>query len=164
MRKLLAMLLSASMVACMFTGCGAGSDENQSTTPTATEAPTEDTSKVNLMDLYTIEDPEGVTYDQRVVLYTPELEGSEHYAEGAREIFCVLYGNEGKGVYMYNVEIFDTEENAEAYKAKAEAGSTDGKAYITTSDATFFATMEAFIPDLQTWIDNMSMSGMMELE
>lgn len=123
-----------------------------------------DSSTVNLMDYYTVTDPEGVDYDQRVALYMPILESDDHYADGCREMFTVLYGKEGKGVYMYNVEIYETEEQATAYMESAGNGEVDGTAYITTSDAAFFTAMESFVPDFDTWVNNMMASGMMELE
>lgn len=153
MKKWFALTLAAVMLLCLFTGCDSKAGPGGGA----------DSSTVNLMDLYTVTDPEGVEYDQRVALYKPVLESDEHYADGARESFCVLYGKDGKGVYMYSVETFETQEQAEAYLAESEVGKTDGSVYINETDADFFAAMEAFMPDLQSWIDNMMLSGMMEL-
>ena len=182
MKRMMAMLLALLLV-CALSGCasggnnGAKDDGNNATSLNGNSGGTEDkqdaenggdagsgASSVNLKDMYTVADPEGVEFDQRVALYMPILESDEHYADGCRYTFTVLYGLAGKGVYMYNVEIYETEEQAAAYLAAAESGQVDGTAYITTSDAAFFAAMESFIPDLDTWINNMMASGMMELD
>ena len=113
--------------------------------------------------MYSVEDHEGVEYDQRTALYMPVLESDEHCADGARHLFAVYYGKDGKGVYMYSVEIFDSKESATAYQENTGAGEVDGVAYITVSDANFFTAMESFIPDLQTFIDNSMASGMIEV-
>lgn len=155
MKKLFAMILALMMVLCLFAGCG-------EQTPDETTEP-EDPTVVNLMDMYTVKDPEGVEYDKRVALYMPILETEETYAIGHRSSFCVLYGKEGKGVYMYSVDLFETADQAASY-AESGGGTADGLAVVSESNADFFAAMESFIPDLQTWIDNMMMSGMMELD
>ena len=155
MKKLLAILMVLVMMAGMLVACKA---------PAATENGEEVSKELNLMDMYTIKDPEGVEYDQRVALYAPMLESDENYGRGVRHTFEVLYGKDGKGVYMYEVTVCDTPENAAAYKELAGADTVDGNVVIGSSDAAFFAAMEAFIPDLQTWIDNLSMSGFMPLD
>lgn len=157
--KTIVVLLTVAVPACTCIGCGnAAAPEGAD----ASGASSEDSSVVTLMDLYSVEDPGDVTYDQRTVLYMPVLESDEHYADGARHLFSVLYGKEGKGVYMYNVEIFEEAERATSYQEQAGAGKTDGVAFITDSDENFFIEMESFIPDLQTMIDNLMESGMME--
>lgn len=159
MKKLLAVLLAALMLVCLLVACSdQGEDDKKG------NSGNDDPTVVNLMDMYSVKDPEGLEYDKRVALYMPTLESDESYAVGLRHSFVVLYGKDGKGVFMYDVEIFDSEESATAYKNDAGDGKVDGAAWISESDATFFAAMEAFIPDLQTWIDNMSMSGMIELD
>lgn len=155
MKKIFAVLLSVLMLLSLLTACGG--DPTEGTTPP-------DPTKVNLMDMYTVSDPEGVEYDQRVALYAPTLESEESYASGSRHIFAVLYGKDGKGVYMYDIIVFDTAESANTYLEAAGEGTVDGAVYISECDATFFAAMEAFIPNLQTWIDNMMASGMIEVE
>ncbi len=157
MKKFLAMVFAVIATLCLFAGC------DLLPTETPTEAP-EDPTKVNLMDLYTVSDPEGVEYDQRVALYAPILEDDESYAAGARDSFSVFYGKDGKGVYMFSITIYETAEQASAYLAEAGMGTVDGTAYITTSDASFFQLMEEFIPDLQTWIDNLQLSGYITLD
>lgn len=153
MKRITAILLALLMLICALSGCSSSDNSSQ-----------EDNSPtVNLMDMYTVTDPEGVDYDQRIALYMPVLESDDHYADGCRYTFTVLYGLEGKGVYMYSVEIYETEEQATAYMAATGIGETDGTAYITSSDATFFAMMESFVPDLDTWVNNMTESGMMEI-
>ncbi len=174
MKKLFALLMAAMMLVCMLAGCGeqknngnAQGEPNQGNVDTPqdeTDPSGEDDSVVNLMDMYSVEDPEGVEYDQRVALYMPVQESDESYATGVRHDFAVLYGKENKGVYMYDVEMFDSEESATAFQEAAGEGTVDGTAYIAESDADFFAAMEAFIPDFQTYIDNMMMSGMVELD
>jgi len=124
----------------------------------------DDSATVNLMDMYTVTDPEGVEYDQRIALYKPILESDDHYADGCRYMFSVLYGKEGKGVYMYSVEIYETEKQAADYQATTGTGEVDGVVYVVTSNADFFASMESFVPDLDTWINNLSESGMTEIE
>lgn len=159
MKKVISLLMAVLMVACLLAACGnSNSDTNAGKNPDA------DATVVNLMDMYTVKDPEGVEYDQRTALYAPILESDESYATGARNTFVVLYGKEGKGVYMYTVTIFDTEESAKAYADEAGAGTVDGTAHVATSDADFFTTMESFIPDLQTWINNLMQSGMVEVD
>lgn len=159
MKKVFAILLTAMMMVCLLAGCGSNNNANDKK-----EDAGEDKTVVNLMDMYSVKDPEGVEYDQRVALYMPVLESDENYAIGERHVFAVLYGKDGKGVYMYDVEIFDTEESAKAFQEEAGEGEVDGNVYISTADATFFTAMEAFIPDLQTFIDNMMMSGMVEID
>lgn len=150
MKKLLAVLMVLVMATGMLVACKA---------PEATDNGKEASNELNLMDMYTIKDPEGVEYDRRVVLYAPTLESDENYALGLRHTFEVLYGKDGKGVYMYEVAVCDTPENAAAYKELAGFDKSDGNVAIDASDAAFFAAMESFIPDLQTWVDNLSMSG-----
>ena len=156
MKKLISLVLLAVMSIAMFAGCSGN------------VAPSEEKTayignKVNLYDMYTVTDPEGVEYDQRIALYAPVLESDDAYASGQRDLFVVFYGKDDQGVYMYTVMIFDTEANAAAFAA--EKGYTaDGKAVINTSDATFFAAMSSFIPNFQTWIDNNKQSGMIELD
>lgn len=133
------------------------------TAPNESAAPVAD-NQVDLNGVYTVTDPEGVEYDTRVALYRPVLETEESYAAGCRDIFTVLYGLDGKGVYMYSVEVFETEEEAEAYAATQSVGEVDGKVYVTSSDASFFTAMESFIPDLNSWIDSQMASGMMEID
>ena len=106
--------------------------------------------EVNLMDEYTVKDPEGVEYDQRVALYMPILESAEEYTTGARSSYTVLYGKENKGVFMTSVVIYDSEESAAAAQK--------------SSDATFFTAMEEFFPDFQSWIDTMQQAGMTQLD
>lgn len=156
MKRLLVVWMAAVMLVYTLAGCGAK-------TPDGGGAQS-DSSVVNLMDMYSVEDPEGVEYDQRTALYMPVLESDELYASGARHVFSVYYGKEGKGVYLYAVTIFDSEESASAYQESVGAGEVDGTAHIGTSDADFFTAMESFIPDLQTWIDNSMASGMIEVE
>lgn len=171
------MLMTLLLLVCVLPGCSSSKGTASTSTPQgsastgsatasndAASSASDDSSTVNLMDYYTVSDPEGVDYDQRVALYMPVLESDEHYADGCRETFCVLYGKEGKGVYMYNVEVYETEEQAAAYMESAGNGEVDGTIYITTSDEAFFTAMESFVPDLDTWINNMMASGMMELE
>ena len=123
-----------------------------------------DGSSINLMGIHTVSDPEGVAFDKRTILYMPILETDEHYADGAREIFCIIYEKDTKGVYMINVELFETADQAAAYVATQKNGEAKGSAYENSNNADFFIAMEAFIPDAKTWIDNMMMSGMMEIE
>ena len=188
MKRFIAMLMTLLLLLCVLPGCSsfgqsaASSGSNAGSGNTASAQSSADASSsasaagsssasesgdgatVNLMDYYTVTDPAGVDYDQRIALYMPVLESDEHYADGCREVFTVLYGKDGKGVYMYNVEIYETEDQATAYMESAGNGEVDGTAYITTSDAAFFTAMESFVPDLDTWVNNMMASGMMELE
>jgi hypothetical protein len=184
MKRIATLLLALLMLVCVLPGCSSPKGSAQATAtvgsnataePTATgtatlastvgSADTADTSVVNLKDMYTVTDPEGVDYDTRVALYMPVLESDEHYADGCRYMFAVLYGKDKKGVYMYSVEIYETKEQAAAYMASQDnKGEVDGVAYIVRSDATFFVKMESFIPDLDTFISNMEQSGMMELD
>lgn len=179
MKRFAAILMVLVLMLGVFSACG---QENEPSGETS-EPPTEPTSAatepaetepageeepaaentVDLMGLYTVTDPEGVEYDERVALYMPVLESDEHYADGCRYVFTVFYGLEGKGVYMYNVETYETEEQAAAY-AESTGTAADGTAVVSESDASFFAAMESFIPDLDTYISNNMASGMMELE
>ena len=143
----------------LLAGCSQGNPDN-----TSDPQDEQKENTVNLMDMYTVTDPEGVEYDERIALYMPVLESDpDSYNIGIRHLFAVLYGKEGKGVYMYDVQVFDTEEHAAAYAA--EAGATaDGVVCVSTSDEAFFVAMESFIPDLATFVDNMKQSGMTEFE
>ena len=125
---------------------------------------TVDGSTINLMGVHTVSDPEGVAFDKRTILYMPILETDDHYADGARELFCIIYEKDTKGVYMINVELFETADQAAAYATAQKNGEAKGAAYENISNADFFIAMEAFIPDAKTWIDNMMLSGMMEIE
>ena len=157
MKKLISAALLVILSVALFAGCSAnnGASSGESTVYVG--------NTVNLMDMYTVTDPEGVEYDQRVALYAPVIQGNDEYDEGQRELFVVLYGKDDQGVYMYTVMIFDTEAHAAAYAA--EKGYTvDGKAVINKNDASFFVAMSSFIPNFQTWIDNNKLSGMIELD
>ena len=186
MKKFFAVLLVALMSLTLLVGCTKPADKPADPTeapkatdaPEVTEAPATEAPEVteeptaepaadntlNLMDMYTLTDPEGVEYDTRTALYMPFIEGNDEYASGQRHSFCVIYAKDGQGVYMYNVTIFDTEENAAAYGAQVPEAEIDGTAAIETSDAAFFQAMSAFIPDAQTWVDNLMASGYMELD
>ena len=156
MKKLISLVLLAVMSLALFAGCsGTGAPAGETTAYVG--------NKVNLYDMYTVTDPEGVEYDKRVALYAPVLESDENYASGQRDFFVVLYGKNDQGVYMYNVFIFDTEANAAAYAAGHNC-TADGKAAISSNDASFFVAMSSFIPNFQTWIDNNLQSGMIELD
>ena len=167
MKRFIAIFMTLLLVLCVLTSCSSSgktatsSGSSAASSGSSDSAEGGDSASVNLMDYYTVTDPAGVDYDQRVALYMPVLESDEHYADGCREVFTVLYG---KGVYMYNVEIYETEEQATAYMESAGNGEVDGTAYVTTSDAAFFTAMESFVPDFDTWVNNMMASGMMELE
>ena len=154
MKRMFAVWMAAALLVCALAGCGGKTGGGaQDGGPT-----------VNLMDMCTVEDPEGLEYDQRTALYMPILESDDSYATGARHLFTVYYGKDGKGVFMYAVTVFYSEESAAAYLEATGAGEVDGTAHIGTSDADFFTAMESFIPDLQTWIDNSMASGMIELD
>ena len=156
MKKLVSIALIAVMSIALFAACSGPAVPSGETTAY-------DGNKVHLYDEYTVTDPEGVEYDQRIALYAPVLESDDAYASGQRDLFVVFYGKDDQGVYMYTVMIFDTEANASAYAA--EKGYTaDGKAVVSSNDATFFAAMSSFIPNFQTWIDNNKQSGMIELD
>jgi len=155
-KKLTVTLLTLLMMVGALAGCASKSNESK--------APQKFDSKVNLMDMYTVTDPEGVDYDARYAMYMPILENSEDYNSGARYMFTVIYGKENKGQYMCTVEIFETEDQALAYQAEAGCGTVDGKAYINENDATFFATMESFVPTVADWVSNQKQNGMMDIE
>ena len=156
MKKLISLVLLTVMSLALFAGCsGTGAPVGETTAYVG--------NKVNLYDSYTVTDPEGVEYDKRVALYAPVLESDENYASGQRDFFVVLYGKDDQGVYMYNVFIFDTEEHAAAYAAEHNC-TADGKAAVSSNDASFFVAMSSFIPNFQTRIDNNLQSGMIELD
>lgn len=161
-------LMLGALSACG-TESGKPSPAPAETTPAET-APAESAAasvadnQVDLNGVYTVTDPEGVEYDTRVALYRPVLETEESYAAGCREMYTVLYGLDGKGVYMYNVEVYDTEADAEAYASEQSAGEVEGNIYVGTSDAAFFTAMESFVPDLNAWIDSQMASGMIEID
>lgn len=179
MKRIRTVLPALLVLACVLTGCAANSASSapaasstaasasaaQSSAAPADSAAASDSASdtVNLMDLYTVTDPADVSYDRRVVLYKPLIESDDHYADGCRDTFTVLYGLNGKGVYMYSVEIYETAEQAQAYRDAADNGEVDGNVYITTSDAAFFTAMESFVPDFDTWVNNMTASGMMDI-
>ena len=159
MKKLFAVLMAAVLLVCMLAGCG-DSGEN----PQGGNSGNDDPTVVNLMDMYSVKDPEGVEYDKRIAYYMPVLEGSEDYARGLRNLFTVLYGKDGKGVFMYDVQIFDSEASAKAFQTEQGEGTVDGTAFIMETDAAFFAAMEAFMPDLQGWIDSFGQAGYIDLD
>lgn len=156
MKRVIAILLALLALSCVLTGCS--SQENE-----VPEDGEESSDTVNLMDVYSVTDPENLEYDRRVALYMPVLESDEHYSDGCRSLFTVLYGLDGKGVFMYSIEIYETEADAEAYQAASGSGEVDGTALVTTSDAAFFTAMESFVPDLDTWVSNLEASGMIEI-
>lgn len=180
MKPVSAMVLTVVLASCVLMGCSASSGstaapESPATSESSAAQQPEETvsaasaesgsaDTVDLMGMYTVTDPEGVDYDLRVALYQPVLESDEDYASGMRYNFSVVYGKDGKGVYMYSVSVFDTAEDAQAYLDSAQNGTVEGDVYVNTNDATFFTAMESFIPDVNTWINNMQASGMMELE
>lgn len=176
-KKVLALLMAIGMMMCLLAACSgekdqgtssqvssSASDQTSSSVADQTGSSAAEASQVNLMDMYTVTDPEGVEYDQRVALYQPVLESDENYAAGQRDVFAVLYGKDGKGVFMYDVIVFDTADSANAYQKNAGSGQVDGTVYVKESGAELFAAMESYVPTFQTWIDNMMASGMVEVE
>lgn len=180
MKKLIALCLSVLMLACLLIGCAEkpateGSTAAPQTTaapettpaPETTTAPEtnpadENNAVVDLNGEYSLQDPEGVEYDERVILYAPAAEDEEFGNTPAT--YNVLYGKDGKGVYMYTVAILESEEAAAAYQEMMESGTVDDNVYVESADASFFAMMEAFIPDLQTYITTLEGAGMTKLD
>lgn len=175
-RKVYAILMMLCILMGVFAAC---SKKNDNPTPTnvptnsPTSAPTNapttaptDVPKnvVDLKGMYTVKDPEGVEFDTRYELYMPYLKTAEEYAAGDRYTFSVIYGKDKKGQYMYAVDIFETEQQATAFQKKSGKGTVDGKAVVVISKADFFAKMEALIPTVDDWVNNMKQSGMMPIE
>lgn len=133
------------------------------TTAPTTTAPVVNNT-VNLMDIYTITDPEGVEYDERIVLYKTYSAGDSMYEEGYRHSFIVVYGKESAPVFSYNIDVYETADQAEAYKVLAEAGETDGNVYYSTVTGDFFAMMAAMIPDVASYIALQTDAGYAKLE
>ena len=151
--KMTAFLMAMLLLTAALAGCSSGGEKGGTYS-----------KEINLNDMYTLTDPEGLEYDERYVMYMPILESDETYAQGKRYFFSVLYGLENKGQYMYSVEIFETEEQAAAYQEAAGNGRVDGKAVVTENNADFFVAMEAFIPTLEDWVNSQKQSGMMDVE
>ena len=193
MKKLISVLIVVLMTAALFAGCSGNTDKPADPTaapatdapatevpatevpatevpatdaPVETEAPTEEPAAdniVNLMDMYTVTDPEGLEYDTRRVFYSETPEDDFFYGSGLRHSFNVIYGKDDKAVYMYSVSVFETEEQAAAYVEEEESGTVDGNCVISVTDTSFFEMMASMIPDLQGWIDNLITSGMTEI-
>lgn len=186
MKKIVSLLIAAVMVVALFAGCTGSNKPADPTAAPATEAPATDApatevpatevpvteapteepaadNTVNLKDFYTVTDPEDLEYDVRKVFYSETTEDNFFYASGLRHEFNVLYGKENKGVYMYSVMVFETEEQATAYVEEEEAGTVDGNCVVTVTEMSFFEMMSSMIPDLQGWIDNLTTSGMTEI-
>ena len=184
MKKLISVILVVLMAAALFAGCSGSTDKPADPTaapatdapatevpateaPVVTEAPTEEPAAentVNLMDMYTVTDPEGVEYDTRRVFHSETPEDDYFYGSGLRHSFNVIYGKDDKAVYMYSVSVFETEEQAAAYVEEEEAGTVDGNCVVSVTETSFFEMMASMIPDLQGWIDNLITSGMTELD
>ncbi len=178
MKRTLAILLSVVLTISLLAACTPADNNTEGTTtaPTSTAptttAPTTTApttapvvnNTVNLMDIYTITDPEGVEYDERIVLYKTYAAGDGMYEEGYRYSFIVVYGKETAPVFSYNVDVFETADQAEAYKVLAEGGQTDGNVYYSTIAADFFAMMAAMIPDVASYIALQSDAGYAKLE
>ena len=188
MKKLICVLIVVLMAAALTAGCSGSTKpaeptsapvvtdapatevpatEVPATEAPATEAPTEEPAAddtVNLMDMYTVTDPEGVEYDTRRVFHSETPEDDFFYGSGLRHSFNVIYGKDDKPVYMYSVSVFETEEQAAAYAEEEEAGTVDGNCVVGVTDASFFEMMASMIPDLQGWIDNLITSGMTEID
>ncbi len=145
----------------LFTACTKKNDDIVQADALDTQK--EESTEVDLNGMYTVQDPEGVEFDERYELYKPYIQADENYAEGARYTFAVIYAKEGKGQYMYAVDIFETKEQAIAYQEENDTGTVDGKAVVAISDADFFITMEAFVPTVDDWINNLEESGMMPI-
>lgn len=158
-RKAIVTVMMLCVLVSIFTAC-----TNKNDNTGQKNLPKEESHEVDLKGMYTVKDPENVTYDTREALYKPYLKSDENYAAGARYTFVVIYGKDSKGQYMYTVEIFDTEENAKAYQKKSGKGVVDGKAVVITSDAKVFEKMEAFVPKVDNWINNLKESGMMPVK
>lgn len=154
----MSLVLVLVLVAGVLAGCGTTSNGGNKTQKTKNE------HSVDLQGKYTVKDPEGVKYDNRIALYKPFINGDDMYKQGARYSYMVFYGLNGKGQYMYDVEIFDTKENAAAYQKANSKATLDGTAVVTKNDATFFVKMEAFIPTLNDFISNEKQSGYMDLK
>ena len=190
MKKLIAVLIVVVMTVSLFAACSG--NNNKPADPTAapvtdapvTEAPATEVpatevpatevpateepavdNTVNLMDMYTVTDPEGLEYDQRIVLYAEITEEYDEtmYAAGIRHDFVVVYGKDNQGVFSYEVLVLETEEQAAEYAERNE-GTQDGVCAILESDASYFEMMSAFLPDLQAYIAMMVGMGMTELD
>lgn len=178
MKRILAIVLTLVMLTAVLAACAPADNNTEGTTtaPTSTAptttAPTTTApttapvvnNTVNLMDIYTITDPEGVEYDERVVLHMAYAAGDGMYEEGYRHSFIVVYGKETVPVFSYNVDVFETADQAEAYKVMAEGGETDGNVYYSTITADFFAMMAAMIPDVASYIALQTDAGYAKLE
>ncbi len=179
MKRIVSILLSAVLVLGLMVACAPADNNTEGTTtaPTSTAptttaptttAPTTTApvvnNTVNLMDIYTITDPEGVEYDERIVLHMAYAAGDSMYEEGHRHAFIVVYGKESKPVFSYNIDIFETAAQAEAYKVLVESGETDGNAYYSTITADFFAMMAEMIPDVASYIALQTDAGYAKLE
>ena len=151
MKKSVSLFLAAILFLCLLPSCGSSSSS------------AETKKTVNLMDQYTISDPAGVDYDQRRVFYERIKQDDNRYAIGLRTSFCVLYGKGEKGVYMYNVDVFDAPESAAAYMEVANGVEVDGKVCISKTDKDYFVKVERTYPNFQAWVDNLKESGMTEL-
>ena len=189
MKKLIALLLIAVMAVSLFAACAGNQTKPADPTaaPVVTDAPAAEVPETeapaaevpetpesapadNFVDLngfYTITDPEGVEYDQRIVLYDELSEEDEDdatmYDLGIRHDFVVVYGKDNQGVFSYEVVVLETEEQAAAY-AERNGGTQDGTIVVLESDASYFEMMSAFLPDLQTYIDFMAGMGLTVLD
>ena len=158
MKKTIALLLIAVLAVSLF-AC-AGSQQKPDASEDASGK-----NPVNLKDMYTVYDPEGVEYDQRIVFYTEITEENDAtmYALGIRHDFVVVYGKDNQGVFSYEVVVLETEEQAAEYAGRNN-GKQDGAIVVLESDASYFEMMSAFLPDLQTYIDFMAGMGMTVLD
>lgn len=153
MKKILSFMMVLVVLIGVLAGCNSKANNKQK----------KETS-VDLQGNYTVKDPEGLEYDSRTVIYKPNIAGDDVYEKGGKDSYVVIYSLEKKGKYMFNVQTFDTNENAVAYQKEQGNGTVDGKVVIVESDENFFIAMESFIPSPDDFINNMKQNGYMDLE
>jgi hypothetical protein len=158
MKKILSLMLVLVLSIGVLTGCAGKTNDGDKK-----DEPKKETS-VDLQGNYTVKDPEGLEYDTRSAIYMPNIAGDGIYEKGGKVSYVVIYSLEKKGKYMFNVQVFDTEENAAAYQKEQGKGTVDGKVVVVENDENFFIQMESFMPTADDWINNMKQSGFMDLE
>ncbi|MBR1815038.1 MAG: hypothetical protein IJ773_14685 [Lachnospiraceae bacterium] len=114
MKKLLCVTLTALMLAATMIGCGSSSTPAGENESKAAENEAVSYEPVKITEKYSFEDPEGLDFDTRYVIYGGEsssiVASAANY--GMSAIYSVLYGKDDMPVAQYDFMVVDTEEHA----------------------------------------------------
>lgn len=122
LKKLLALTLALCMILAM-TGCDMFTSGNETNPPADSDSLA---AGVQITDGYTLPDPEGLDFDERVAMYADKNSEMVQFLApqiGATPevIFNIIYGKDGVPVYYCECMAFSSEEDVQKYTATMEA-------------------------------------------